>query len=300
MRAMVGALGTRIDGKETAKTVRAEVALVTERLRSRGIVPGLAVVLVGDDPSSVVYVRNKDRAAAEAGFAARTRELPSGTSQQELLALVEQLNRDPLVHGILVQLPLPRGLDAEAVILALDPAKDVDGLHPRNVAALWRGEEGFVPCTPAGCVELLDRHGVAIAGAHAVIVGRSQLVGKPLAGLLLGRDATVTICHSRTRNLSDVTRQADILVAAVGRPRLVKRDWVKPGAVVLDVGITRDPSGALVGDVDTEAVAEVAAKITPVPGGVGPMTIAMLLKNTALAAARRSGFSVHELLGRQG
>jgi methylenetetrahydrofolate dehydrogenase (NADP+)/methenyltetrahydrofolate cyclohydrolase len=295
MRAMAEARGARIDGKEVARAVREEVARDVVLLRARGVVPGLAVILVGNDPASEVYVRNKDRAAAEAGFSVRTVRLSAQASPTELATRIEELNRDPQVHGILIQLPLPRGLDGDAAIRALDPDKDVDGLHPRNVAALWRGEGGFVPCTPAGCIELLERRSVELEGAHAVVIGRSQLVGKPLAALLLARNATVTVCHSRTRDLPLVTREADVLVAAVGRPRLVKRDWVKPGAVVLDVGINRLADGTLAGDVDYEEVADVASAITPVPGGVGPMTIAMLLRNTLSAARSRAGLNPGEL-----
>ncbi len=299
MKAMEETASVRIDGKETARAVRGDVARAATRLRASGVVPGLAVILVGKDPASEVYVRNKDRAAVEAGFAVKTIRLPEDVGQAEFARRIEELNRDPLVHGILVQLPLPRGLDGAAAILALDPEKDVDGLHPRNVAALWRGEPGFVPCTPAGCIELLERRSIEIEGVHAVVIGRSQLVGKPLAALFLQRNATVTICHSRTRNPSEITRTADILVAAVGRPRLVQRDWVKRGAVVLDVGINRQEDGSLVGDVDYPAVAEVASAITPVPGGVGPMTIAMLLRNTVLAAAKQAGLALEGLGGRR-
>ena len=285
-----------LDGKAAAQAVRSEVAERVGVLRARGIAPGLVVVLVGEDPASQVYVRNKDRAATEAGFAVRTLRLPASTGQAELLAQVDGLNRDPLVHGILVQLPLPRGLDAQAVIERLDPAKDVDGLTPRNVAALWRGEEGLVPCTPLGCIELLDRNAIPIAGRRAVVIGRSQLVGKPLAALLLERDATVTLAHSRTRDLAAVAREAEILVAAVGRPRLVQAGWIRPGAAVLDVGINRLDDGRLCGDVDFHAALPIAGAITPVPGGIGPMTIAMLLANTARAAARTAGLRYEELL----
>jgi len=284
-----------IDGKATALQVRAEVAVRVEALRARGVQPGLAVVLVGDDPGSQVYVRNKDRAASKAGIEARTIKLPADTGQAELLELVAELNADDSVHGLLVQMPLPDGIDAALVVQAVDPKKDVDGLHPLNVGALWRGEDGLVPCTPAGCVVLLDRYGIEIKGSRVVIVGRSQLVGKPLAALLLARHATVTICHSRTRDLAGVCREADILVAAVGRPRLVERDWVKPGAAVLDVGINRGDDGKLVGDVAFDEVREVAGAITPVPGGVGPMTIAMLLENTARAAAKDAGIAWEDL-----
>jgi len=288
--------GTRIlDGKETARAVRADVAAHVRALRARGTIPGLTVVLVGEDPASQVYVRNKDRAAVEAGFEVRTLRLPATTTQAELLGHVEALNRDPAVHGVLVQLPLPRGLDAEALLERLDPAKDVDGLTPGSVAALWRGREGMVPCTPAGCIEILDRHGIPIEGRRAVVIGRSQLVGKPLAALLLARNATVTLAHSRTRDLPAVAREADILVAAVGRARLVRADWVRPGATVLDVGINRLDDGRLCGDVDFHEVLPVAGAITPVPGGIGPMTIAMLLANTARAAARAAGLDLDAL-----
>lgn len=281
----------RIDGKTTAAAVRADVAAGAARLLAEhGVQPGLAVVLVGDDPASEVYVRNKDKAAHEAGFAVRTERLPASTRQDELLALVARLNADRAVHGILVQLPLPAGLDSDAVVRAIDPAKDVDGLTPANVAKLVLGDpSGLVPCTPAGCIELCDRHGVELAGRRVVVLGRSMLVGKPVALLALARHATVTICHSRTRDLPAVCREADVLVAAVGRPELVRGDWIRPGACVLDVGINRlgpERGGGLVGDVAFDEAAEVAGWITPVPGGVGPMTIAMLLSNTLRAAQR--------------
>lgn len=278
-----------IDGKATAAAVRQDVAARVAALKAAGVTPGLAVVLVGEDPASQVYVRNKDRAASQAGIAVQTRKLPAETSQAELEALVDELNADPAVHGILVQLPLPKGLDEAAIVRRLDPAKDVDGLHPANVAALVMGEQGLVPCTPAGCIELCDRYGVDLEGKHAVVVGRSMLVGKPIAQLLLARNATVTMAHSRTRDLAGLCRTADVLVAAVGVLHLVQGDWVKPGAVVLDVGINRGEDGKLHGDVDFAAAEGNAAHITPVPGGVGPMTIAMLLDNTATAAARAAG-----------
>ncbi len=277
-----------IDGKQIAKEVRAEVAASVAELTARGVVPGLAVVLVGDDPASQVYVRNKDRAATEAGFAVRTLRPDPDVSQEELLGVVRELNEDPAVHGILVQLPLPDHLDANVVVRAVDPCKDVDGLHPENVAALVLGAEGLVPCTPAGCLELLDRAGVELKGARVAVVGRSMLVGKPLALLLLARHATVTMCHSRTRELPAVVREADVVVAAVGRAEMVRGDWLKPGAAVIDVGINRVAPKKLVGDVAFDEAREVAGAITPVPGGVGPMTIAMLLRNTALAARRQS------------
>jgi len=278
-----------LDGKAVAAEVRAEVAARVARLRARGIVPGLTVVLVGDDAASQVYVRNKDKAATDAGFAVRTVRLASTTAQVELEGVIAALNRDPAVHGILVQLPLPRGLKAEPVLAALDPQKDVDGLSAHNVAALWSGTEGLVPCTPAGCIELLDRCRISIAGKRAVVICRSPLVGKPLAALLLARDATVTLAHSKSADLPALAREAEILVAAVGRARLVRAEWVRPGATVLDVGINRLPDGRLCGDVDFEACAPIAGAITPVPGGIGPMTIAMLLVNTARAAERAAG-----------
>ena len=278
-----------LDGKATAKEVRATVAADVSRLVASGVTPGLAVVLVGEDPASQVYVRNKDRAAAEAGIAVRTVKLPAETTQDELLSVVEGLNSDPAIHGILVQLPLPGDLDEDAVVRAISSDKDVDGLHPMNVAALVQGTPGLRPCTPAGCIELLDRAGFQLEGQHVVVVGRSMLVGKPVAQLALERNATVTICHSRTRDLAKVVGEADVLIAAVGRPKLIQGGWIRPGAVVLDVGINRGEDGKLVGDVDFEAASERAAAITPVPGGIGPMTIAMLLANTVEAAARQTG-----------
>lgn len=279
--------GARIlDGKATAAAVRADVRERALQLAARGRAPGLTVILVGDDPASHVYVRNKDKAAHEAGFLVRTLRLPATAAQAELEALVEAQNADPAVHGILVQMPLPKGLDAESVIGRIDPAKDVDGLTAHNVAALALGRPGLRPCTPQGCIELLDRHGIELEGREVVVLGRSMLVGKPLAALALERNATVTIAHSRTRDLAAVCRRADVLVAAVGRPRLVQGSWVKPGAAVLDVGINRLDDGTLAGDVDFEAARAVAAWITPVPGGVGPMTIAMLLANTLRSAER--------------
>lgn len=286
---MSTAVSKRIDGKGTAVAVRADVAVRVERLVAQGVTPGLAVVLVGEDPASQVYVRNKDRAATGAGIAVQTRKLSSETTQAELLAVVDELNADSSVHGILVQLPLPKGLDEGEVVRRIDPAKDVDGLHPLNVAALVMGDEGLVPCTPAGCIELCDRYGVDLTGKHAVVVGRSMLVGKPIAQLLLGRNATVSMAHSRTVDLAGLCRTADVVVAAVGVLGLVKGDWIKAGAVVLDVGINRGEDGKLYGDVDFEGAEANASLITPVPGGVGPMTIAMLLGNTVTAAARMTG-----------
>lgn len=281
--------GQILDGKATAMAVREGVAARVAALVADGVQPGLAVVLVGEDPASQVYVRNKDKAASAAGIAVQTRKLPAETTQAELEAVVLELNEDAAVHGILVQLPLPKGLDEQRVVEAISPEKDVDGLHPANVAALVQGVEGLLPCTPAGCIELLDRHDIALEGKHVVVIGRSQLVGKPVAQLALGRNATVTICHSRTKDLAAEVVRADVIVAAVGWAELVQGDWVKPGAVVLDVGINRGDDGKLVGDVDFEAASQCAAWITPVPGGVGPMTIAMLLSNTVTACARQTG-----------
>ncbi|MCZ6598007.1 MAG: bifunctional methylenetetrahydrofolate dehydrogenase/methenyltetrahydrofolate cyclohydrolase FolD [Planctomycetota bacterium] len=286
-----------IDGKRTAKEVRADVKARAAVLAGHGVVPGLAVVLVGENPASQVYVRNKDKAAGEAGFRAETIRLPATIPQAELVERVRALGDDDDVHGILVQLPLPDGLDADEVLFTIDRVKDVDGLHPSNVAALWRGTDGLVPCTPAGCIELLDRYEIPLQGVRAVVIGRSQLVGKPLAALLLARHATVTLAHSRTRDLAAVAREADVLVAAVGRPELVRGDWIKPGACVLDVGINRTEAGKLVGDVAFDEAVGVAGAITPVPGGVGPMTIAMLLRNTLRAAARTRGLDWADLAG---
>ena len=286
-----------IDGKALATRIRAEVAADVAALRLRGVTPGLAVVLVGDDPASAVYVGAKERASREAGMAGDTIRLLASASQSELLALVEQLNRDERVHGILVQMPLPAQIDPDTVIRHIRPDKDVDGFHPVNVGKLLIGHtDGFVPCTPAGVQRMLAEHGVTTRGAECVVIGRSTIVGKPMAALLMqagaGADATVTVCHSRTRDLASHTRRADILIVAAGRPRMVTADMVKPGAVVIDVGMNRiadatTASGTrLVGDVDFEGVRSVASLITPVPGGVGPMTIAMLLHNTVRAARR--------------
>jgi methylenetetrahydrofolate dehydrogenase (NADP+)/methenyltetrahydrofolate cyclohydrolase len=267
--------------------VRAEVAQGAQVLRSKHVVPTLAVVLVGDDPASAVYVRSKTKAAREANVDVRDHKLPATTSQAELIALIEQLNGDPVVDGILVQLPLPAPLDADAVIRALDPSKDVDGLHPMSLGLLAQGKPSFVPCTPSGCMRLLREVDAELAGARAVVIGRSLLVGKPIALLLANASATVTLCHSRTRDLADEARRADIVVAAVGKPEMVRGDWIKPGAIVLDVGINRTAAGTLIGDVEFAAAAERARAITPVPRGVGPMTIACLLENTVMASRRR-------------
>jgi methylenetetrahydrofolate dehydrogenase (NADP+)/methenyltetrahydrofolate cyclohydrolase len=274
-----------IDGKVVAKAVKEEVRSRVEALKARGIRPGLATVLVGDDPASHVYVRNKQRTCEELGMHSVGHNLPATTSQADMLALIDRLNRDPAIHGILVQLPLPKPLRSEPILYAVSPDKDVDGLHPVNIGKLMMGEPRFVPCTPAGIMAMLDYYKLPIEGKTAVVVGRSNLVGKPAAMLLLHRHATVTICHSKTPDLAAVCRRADILVAAMGKARFIRGEMVKEGAVVIDVGINRQPDGKLVGDVDFEAVAARASWITPVPGGVGPMTIAMLMQNTMLAAS---------------
>jgi len=279
---------TIIDGKALAARIRSELATQASELARREARPGLAVVLVGEDPASHVYVRNKTRACAEVGIATFDHRLPATTSEAELLRLVASLNENREVDGILVQLPLPPGIDARRVLLAIDPNKDVDGFHPTNLGRLMVGEPGFVACTPFGVMKLLEAAGVSLSGAHAVVLGRSNIVGKPMAALLLAADATVTVCHSKTRDLPSVVRQADVLVAAVGRDEMVRGDWVKPGAVVIDVGTNRRADGQLVGDVAFAEVAEKAAAITPVPGGVGPMTIAILLSNTVRSAGFRA------------
>jgi len=285
----------RIDGKVAAQAVRDRVAAhVPEFERRAGRPPGLATVLVGEDPASAVYVRSKNRATAKAGMASFAHNLPDTITEDELLQLVLDLNADERVDGILVQLPLPNQIDAARVIATIDPSKDVDGFHAINAGRLATGLDALVPCTPLGCLHLLRSELGDLSGLNAVVVGRSNIVGKPMALLLLGEHATVTIAHSRTRDLSEVVRRADIVVAAVGRPEMVRGDWIKPGATVIDVGINRVPTddgkGRLVGDVAYDEVAEVASAITPVPGGVGPMTIAMLMRNTLVAAHRRAGF----------
>lgn len=289
-----------IDGKKIAEEMRAELAAQVEELRDKGVTPGLTVVLVGEDPASQVYVRMKGKACEQLGMKSETIRLPAETTEAELLGVVERLNADDTVHGILVQLPLPDQINEQRILHSLRPDKDVDGFHPVNVGKVSIGDPtGFRPCTPYGVQQMLVRSGVEIAGAHAVIVGRSNIVGRPMASLLLhkgrGGNATVTVCHSRTRDLPAITRQADILIAAIGSAEFVKGDWVKPGAVVIDVGVNRvdDPSTAkgykLVGDVEYDAASEVASQITPVPGGVGPMTITMLLYNTVQAARQWAG-----------
>lgn len=283
---------TRIDGKAVAADLRAEIAVKVKAFEARaGRLPGLTVVLVGDDPASEVYVRNKGIQTREAGMISNEIKLSGTSSQQELLEIVAALNKDPNVDGILVQMPLPKQIDTQAIIEAIDPAKDVDGLHPANAGKLNQGIEALTPCTPLGCMILLERAGVPVAGANAVVIGRSILVGRPVAALLLAANATVTIAHSRTKDLAAVCRQADIVIAAVGKPELVRGDWIKPGAAVIDVGINRVPAAEgktkLVGDVHYDSAASVAGVITPVPGGVGPMTIACLLQNTLTAACYR-------------
>ncbi len=283
-----------IDGNAIAKAIHDELTLEVAALKERGVTPGLATVLVGDNTASQTYVRMKQKRCGEVGIYSEGHELPADATQEEVEALVRKLNADPAIHGILVQLPLPAHLNEEAILSAISLEKDVDGFHPINIGRLaMKGREAlFAPCTPAGVIELLDRMGLPIAGKEAVVLGRSNIVGLPVSMLLLKRDATVTICHSRSRDLPAITRRADILVAAVGRAEMVKADWVKPGAVVIDVGINRvdDPNAKrgyrLVGDVDFESVKEVAGWLTPVPGGVGPMTMAMLLKNTVTGAKR--------------
>lgn len=266
--------------------MRAHLKSQVEALTARGVQPGLAVVLVGDDPASLVYVRNKQKACIDAGMHSEVHRMPAQTSQAALLELIESLNANPKIHGILVQLPLPKQIDADKVVGLISPTKDVDCFHPYNVGRMALGKETLYPCTPYGVIQLLEREGIDVAGKHAVVIGRSNIVGKPMALLLINRAATVTVCNSRTLNLAAISRQADILIVAVGKPELVGADMVKPGAVVIDVGIHRLANGKLVGDVDFCPVAERAAYITPVPGGVGPMTITMLLANT-LAAAQK-------------
>lgn len=276
-----------INGKEIAAAVRAELkADCATFVAKHGYAPGLAVVIVGEDPASQIYVRNKARACEEVGFCSEVHRLPAETEQAALNALIDRLNADSRIHGILVQLPLPAHLDAEEVTLRIDPRKDVDAFHPFNVGRILLGDPIFLPCTPAGVMELLRRSGIDPSGKRCVVIGRSNIVGKPMAMLLLAANGTVTVCHSRTVGLADITREADILVSAVGRANFVTADMVKPGAVVIDVGMNRDASGNLVGDVDFPSVSPLCSFITPVPGGVGPMTITMLLRNTLVAAER--------------
>ncbi|AIK71088.1 TPA: bifunctional methylenetetrahydrofolate dehydrogenase/methenyltetrahydrofolate cyclohydrolase [Streptococcus agalactiae] len=276
-----------IDGKALSQKMQAELGRKVERLKEQhGIIPGLAVILVGDNPASQVYVRNKERSGLEAGFKSETLRLSESISQEELIDIIHQYNEDKSIHGILVQLPLPQHINDKKIILAIDPKKDVDGFHPMNTGHLWSGRPMMVPCTPAGIMEMFREYHVDLEGKHAVIIGRSNIVGKPMAQLLLDKNATVTLTHSRTRNLSEVTKEADILIVAIGQGHFVTKDFVKEGAVVIDVGMNRDENGKLIGDVVFEQVAEVASMITPVPGGVGPMTITMLLEQTYQAALR--------------
>ncbi len=290
-----------LDGKQIAQEIREELRRTVEDLKQRGVTPGLGVVLVGDDPASKSYVTAKEKACAEIGLFSDDNRLPATTTQAELMALVQRLNNDPNIHGILVQLPLPKGLDESEVLLAIDPSKDVDGFHPMSVGRMVIGEKTFLPCTPHGVVQMLARSGVNTAGAHVVVVGRSNIVGKPLANMLLQKqphaNATVTICHTGTKDIGAFTRQADIVIVAAGRPKTLTADMIREGAVVIDVGVNRvsdptRPSGfRLVGDVDFDAVKEKASLITPVPGGVGPMTITMLLYNTVESATRMLGLA---------
>jgi methylenetetrahydrofolate dehydrogenase (NADP+)/methenyltetrahydrofolate cyclohydrolase len=284
-------VGEILDGKNAAREVRERVRIETAALIERcGVVPGLATVLVGDDPASKIYVGSKRKACTEVGFESFGHELPASTTESELLALVDQLNADPKIHGILVQLPLPRGVNEKRVIYALSPEKDVDGLHPVSQGRLLAGETGFRPCTPLGVMYLVEKTGIRLAGKRAVVIGRSLLVGKPVALLLLEQHATVTLCHSRTADLAAEVGRAEVLVAAIGKAEMIRGEWIRPGAVVIDVGINRTEVG-LKGDVEYAAAAARAGYITPVPGGVGPMTVAMLMQNTLLAAKRRADAS---------
>ena len=279
----------RIDGKAISDQIKEEAALEAQELRRQGITPCLAVVLVGNDPASMVYVNNKKKACEKVGILSRSYELPEDTEEKDLLALVEQLNMDNSVHGVLVQLPLPPQIDEEKVILAVDPKKDVDCFHPLNVGLLHTGQKGFLPCTPAGVLELIERSGHTIEGKRCVVIGRSHNVGKPTAMLLLQKNGTVTICHSKTKDLKGICKEADILVSAVGKLHTVTKDMVKEGAVVIDVGMNRNENGKLCGDVDFDEVCEVAGAVSPVPGGVGLMTVAMLMKNCITAAKLQNG-----------
>jgi methylenetetrahydrofolate dehydrogenase (NADP+)/methenyltetrahydrofolate cyclohydrolase len=284
--------GQVINGKEIVSSIREEIKSEVAELTAQGTQPGLVVIIVGEDPASQVYVNNKAKACVQVGIYSEVHRLPEQTTQAQLIELIHSLNQNNQIHGILVQSPLPKHINEEAVVDEIDPAKDVDCFHPVNVGNLMIGKEGMLPCTPAGVIQILKRTGVEIAGKHAVVVGRSNIVGKPMAMLLLREHATVTVCHSRTPNMEEITRQADILVVAVGKANLIKANHVKQGAVVIDVGMNRPADGKLTGDVDFEAVKEVAGAITPVPGTVGPMTITMLLRNTLDSARRASGAPV--------
>ncbi|EFU41843.1 Methylenetetrahydrofolate dehydrogenase (NADP(+)) [Paenibacillus vortex V453] len=282
---------TIISGKQISEEIRKGIALEVEQLSKQNVRPGLAVVLVGDDPASHVYVRNKEKACQDLGYYSEVHRLSAESSQEEVLALVDKLNAQDSIHGILVQLPLPKHIHEKAVIDAISVKKDVDGFHPVNVGNLVIGDDSLLPCTPAGVIEMIKRTGIEIAGKHAVVIGRSNIVGKPVSLLLQRENATVTMCHSRTANMVEIARQADILVVAIGRANMIDASYVKPGAVVIDVGMNRLENGKLAGDVDFESVKQVSGPITPVPGGVGPMTITMLMQNTLLAAKRLNGLA---------
>jgi methylenetetrahydrofolate dehydrogenase (NADP+)/methenyltetrahydrofolate cyclohydrolase len=282
---------TIISGKQVSEEIRGVIAGEVQDLVVKGVVPGLAVVLVGEDPASQVYVRNKEKACHDLGFYSEVHRLPAETSQDDLLALVDKLNQQDNIDGILVQLPLPGHIDEKAVINAIAVNKDVDGFHPVNVGNLVIGDDSLLPCTPAGVIELIKRAGISLSGKHAVVIGRSNIVGKPVSLLLQRENATVTMCHSRTTNMAEIARQADVLVVAIGRANFIDASYIKPGAVVIDVGMNRLDNGKLAGDVDFESVKEVSGPITPVPGGVGPMTITMLMQNTLLAAKRHHGLA---------
>ncbi|MCJ8011182.1 bifunctional methylenetetrahydrofolate dehydrogenase/methenyltetrahydrofolate cyclohydrolase FolD [Paenibacillus sp. KQZ6P-2] len=282
---------TIISGKQVSEEIRSSIAGEVKDLAANGVVPGLAVVLVGEDPASQVYVRNKEKACHDLGYYSEVHRLPAETSQEDLLALVDKLNHQDSIDGILVQLPLPVHIDEKAVINAIAVGKDVDGFHPVNVGNLVIGDDSLLPCTPAGVIELIKRAGISLSGKHAVVIGRSNIVGKPVSLLLQRENATVTMCHSRTKNMAEIARQADVLVVAIGRANYIDASYVKPGAVVIDVGMNRLENGKLAGDVDFESVKEVSGPITPVPGGVGPMTITMLMQNTLIAAKRHHGLA---------
>lgn len=278
-----------INGKAIAAGLRAELKAKTQQLAQTGKRPGLAVIIVGDDPASRVYVNNKKKACAEIGFYSEEYALPGNTTTEQLLLLINELNARSDINGILCQLPLPKGIDEKAVLLAISPEKDVDAFHPENVGHIMIGDSALLPCTPAGVMYLLRQAGVELTGKRAVVIGRSNIVGKPMALLLLQQNATVTVCHSRTQNLPQTVQEADVVVAAIGKPNFITKNYIKPGAVVIDVGMNRDENGKLCGDVDFESVAPVCSAITPVPGGVGPMTIAMLMQNTLTAFCRQNG-----------
>ncbi|WP_138493031.1 bifunctional methylenetetrahydrofolate dehydrogenase/methenyltetrahydrofolate cyclohydrolase FolD [Paenibacillus pinistramenti] len=280
-----------INGKQVSEEIRSQIRIEVEELKQSGVQPGLAVVLVGEDPASQVYVRNKEKACIDLGFYSEVHRLPASTTQEELLGLIGQLNGQASIHGILVQLPLPSHINEKSVIDAIAVEKDVDGFHPVNVGNMVIGDDSLLPCTPAGVIELIKRTGIEMSGKHAVVIGRSNIVGKPVSLLLQRENATVTMCHSRTANMKEMTKQADILVVAIGRANFVDASYIKPGAVVIDVGMNRLDSGKLAGDVDFSSAQEVSGPITPVPGGVGPMTITMLMKNTLIAAKRLNGLS---------